>query len=57
MKISSKTSSALRKTIQSMEKEIESLALEVADKDSQIIGYRAVISYLEFQLGLKESQQ
>jgi len=33
------------------------LQLQIAELQHQIIGYKAVISYLEVQAGLKETQQ
>lgn len=38
------------------EAEIDELLGIIKERDNAIIGYKAVISYLEFQLGLKESQ-
>ena len=36
--------------------DVASLNTKVANLEHQIIGYKALISYLEFQLGLKGSQ-
>lgn len=38
------------------EAEIDELRNIIKERDNAIVGYKAVISYLEFQHGLKESQ-
>lgn len=38
------------------EAEIDELRNIIKERDNAIVGYKAVISYLEFQYGLKESQ-
>ena len=38
------------------EAEIDELRNIIKERDNAIVGYKAVISYLEFQHGMKESQ-
>lgn len=46
----------LGQIVRKQEAEIDSLLNTIKDRDHAIVGYKAVISYLEFQHGLKESQ-
>ena len=46
----------LGQLVSKQEAEIDELLGIIKERDNAIIGYKAVISYLEFQLGLKESQ-
>lgn len=46
----------LVKIVQKQEGEIDQLRNTIKERDNAIVGYKAVISYLEFQHGLKESQ-
>lgn len=43
-------------TICKQEAEIDELRNIIKERDNAIVGYKAVISYLEFQHGMKESQ-
>jgi predicted RNase H-like nuclease (RuvC/YqgF family) len=43
--------------IESLQNDVANLQIENAQLQHQIIGYKAVISYLEAQAGLKETQQ
>jgi hypothetical protein len=43
-------------TVSKQEAEIDELRNIIKERDNAIVGYKAVISYLEFQYGLKESQ-
>jgi len=45
-----------RPTYESLEDTIDGKDLEIAELKHQITGYKAVISYLEHQLGLGKSQ-
>jgi len=46
----------LGQTVIRQEAEIDELLGMIKERDNAIVGYKAVISYLEFQLGIKESQ-
>jgi len=46
----------LVKIVQKQEGEIDELRNTIKERDNAIVGYKAVISYLEFQHGLKGSQ-
>jgi len=46
----------LVKIVQKQEGEIDELRNIIKERDNAIVGYKAVISYLEFQHGLKGSQ-
>lgn len=46
----------LGQIVSKQETEIDSLLLTIKERDNAIVGYKAVISYLEFQYGMKESQ-
>lgn len=43
-------------TVSKQEAEIDELRNIIKERDNAIVGYKAVISYLEFQHGMKESQ-
>ena len=45
-----------RKDIESLYETIDIKDIQIAELNHQIIGYKAVISYLEHQLGLGKSQ-
>lgn len=45
-----------RQSIGSLEDAIDGKDVEILELKNQINGYKAVISYLEFQMGLKNSQ-
>ena len=45
-----------RLTLNSLQDTIDGKDLEILELKHQIIGYKAVISYLEHQIGLKNSQ-
>ena len=45
-----------RQSIASLEDTIDGKDLEIMELKHQIVGYKAVISYLEHQLGLGKSQ-
>lgn len=45
-----------RPTVESLEDAIDGKDVEIMELKHQIIGYKAVISYLEHQLGLNKSQ-
>lgn len=45
-----------RSTIESLEDIIDGKDVEILELKHQIVGYKAVISYLEHQLGLGKSQ-
>ncbi len=45
-----------RPTHESLQDAIDGKDLEILELKHQIIGYKAVISYLEHQIGLKNSQ-
>ena len=45
-----------RQSVSSLEDTIDGKDVEILELKHQISGYKAVISYLEFQLGLKNSQ-
>lgn len=46
----------LRQIIYKQEAEIAQLQSTIEEQANAITGYKAVVSYLEFHLGLKESQ-
>jgi hypothetical protein len=46
----------LGQIVRKQEGEIDRLREHLEEENNAIIGYKAVISYLEFQLGMKESQ-
>jgi hypothetical protein len=45
-----------RKDIESLYETIDIKDIQIAELNHQIVGYKAVISYLEHQLGLGKSQ-
>jgi hypothetical protein len=45
-----------RKDIESLYETIDIKEIQIAELNHQIVGYKAVISYLEHQLGLGKSQ-
>ena len=46
----------LGQIVRKQEGEIDRLREHLEERNNSIIGYKAVVSYLEFQLGMKESQ-
>ena len=46
----------LGQIVRKQEGEIDRLRERLEEESNAIIGYKAVVSYLEFQLGMKESQ-
>ena len=45
-----------REALQSLEDDLDAKNVEILELKHQVIGYKAVISYLEHQLGLSKSQ-
>jgi hypothetical protein len=46
----------LGQTVSKQEAEIDELRRIINERDNAIVGYKAVISYLEFQSGMRGSQ-